>query len=129
MTMAVVRIRLCEADRRRWGGDEELPEELLLDTEALRDVEAGELIEWERETDLPLAMFVPSFEAGSLAPAQFRLVAIWLALRMAGHAVAWAGFAPRVFRAEFTHEVSAGPPAGPSELSSEGEAQPSSSPA
>lgn len=120
--MAVVRIRLCDADRERYDvGD------LELDVEALKDLTGEELEVLEREMSMPIAPFVEVFEAGPLSPAWVRRVAAWLAVRLAGGEQSWDEFTPKVLRGEFDRETIPGPPAGPSEGSSEDEAPEDSS--
>lgn len=117
--MTVIRVRLCDADRKQYGGDEELPEELTLDVDELLDLPAGELEAIDRELQMPIALFVDAMQARSFGMAQLRRVTAWLAVRREGRTVTYDDFQPKVLRATFTREA-ANPPAGPSEASSEG---------
>lgn len=117
--MTIIRVRLDGEDRKRYGGDEPLAEWLVLDTEQLKDMQAGELSDLEREMDVVLASVLPAIEPQLASPAIIRRVAAYLAVRQAGHTLAWDDFQPRLLRAEFVQEDDANPPAGPSEVSSE----------
>lgn len=117
----MLRIRLCEADRERFAA----PEELVLDVEAIKDLDAAELTEMDQALTMPVALFLPYFEGPLSDAAQVRRVAVWLALRLAGCDVAWDACTPKLLRAEFTQE--ARPPVGASEGSSEDEPVSSSS--
>ena len=117
--MTAILVRLDVEDRKRYGGDEPLPERLVCDTEWLKDLPAGELDELERETDLVFASLVPVIEGQVPRASVIRRAVAWLAVRQAGHHPTWAEFQPRLLRAEFTQEDDANPPAGPSGVSSE----------
>ncbi|MEW2442784.1 hypothetical protein [Micromonospora marina] len=120
--MTIIRVRLDGEDRKRYGGpDAPLPEELVLDTEWLKDLAAGELDAIERETDLSLAGLLTVIEPRLSTLSAFRRAVAWLAARNSGHPLPYDGFQPRLLRAQFVQEevAEAGPPAGPSERSSE----------
>lgn len=117
--MTTILVRLDVEDRKRYGGDEPLPERLVFDVEWLKDLPAGELDEIERETDLILASLVPVVESQIPRPSVLRRAVAFLAVRQAGHHPTWVDFQPRLLRAEFAQEDDANPPAGPSEVSSE----------
>lgn len=119
MSMTIIRVRLDGEDRKRYGGDEPLPEQLVLDVEALKDLTAGELDEIEREMDLALAGLLKVIEPQLSSVSRFRRAVAYLALRQSGHKVSFDDFDPRLLRAEFVQEDDANPPAGPSEGSSE----------
>ena len=118
--MTIIRVALAEADRHRYGGDDgPLPAELVLDTEALKDLEAGELDEIERQTDMAFASLMPLLEP-RLGKASFvRRAVAYLAVRQAGQRPVWDDFQPKLLRATFVQEDAGDPPAGPSEASSE----------
>lgn len=112
----LINIRLCDADRERYG----VVDELVLDMEALKDLEYDEYQALEAATLLPVAAFLPSLESGSLETAIVKRVAVFLALRLAGTDVSWDTCKPRPGRVLLEREDDpAGPPAGPSESSSE----------
>jgi hypothetical protein len=117
--MTVIRVRLCEQDRKTYGVDGDLlPDELTLDVDELLDLPAGELEALDRDLNMPIAAFIDGLRAWSLNMAQIRRVAAWLALRQHGRSVPYEEFQPRVLRGEFTRETDH-PPAGTSEDSSE----------
>lgn len=117
--MTIIRVRLCEYDRNRYGDEEPLPEELTVDVDELLDLPAGELEALDRDLNMPIAAFVDGLRTWSLNLAQLRRVAAWLALRQHGTTVAYEEFQPRLMRAEMVREAGR-PPAGTSEGSSEG---------
>jgi hypothetical protein len=121
MTLPQLRIRLCPADLDLFG----CAEELTLDFEALKDLTADELEELDSEVEFAVAALIPLAEAGSEV-ARVRRCAVWLALRQAGTPIAYDKCKPLLLRAEFEMETQPGPPDGPSETSSEGEAPASS---
>lgn len=115
--MARIRIQLCPGDQAELGVDGDL----VLDLEALKDLRASELQELDRALGGPAALFLPVLEHPKLPDiAHARRVAVFLALRQAGHDVEYAKCDPRLARAVFTREVDAPvPPAdGPSEAGS-----------
>ncbi len=119
--MTTIRVRLDDEDRKRYGDGDPLPEQLVFDTEKLKDLPFAELYELEREMDLAIASVTPLFEAPLSKQAIVRQVVAYLAVRQAGQKVTFEDFQPRLLRAEFVHEeAEAGPPAGPSGGSSEG---------
>jgi hypothetical protein len=121
MTMQI-RIHLGGADQQRFG-----VHGLALDLEALKDLEYEAYQAIEIDMKMPIALFLPVLEAGSLELAQVKRVAVFLALRQADNAIAWDDCTPRPGRTELEREADpAGPPAGPSEHSSE-DAVPASS--
>lgn len=118
--MTIIRVRLDGEDRKRYGGTEPLPEELVLDTDALKDMTADELDRLEQEIDIALAGLMPHLEPKLGKLSFMRRAAAFLAVRQAGSEVSWGDFQPRLLRAEFVQEeAAAGPPAGPSGGSSE----------
>ncbi len=121
MTLPQLRIRLSQADRDAFG----CGEELTLDFEALKDLSADELEEMDSELEYAVAALIPPAEAGSEV-ARVRRCAVWLALRQAGTPVDYDKCKPQLLRAVFEMETQPGPPDGPSETSSEGEAPASS---
>ena len=130
--MTIIRVRLCELDRKEHGVDGELlPEELTVDLEALKDLPAGDLEAIDLAIGVPLVAFLRPLETGQLSSAQVRWVAAWLAVREAtGRTEAMKDFQPRLLRATFAREVDEQlPPAtGASETSSEATEPASSSP-
>lgn len=121
--MTAVRIQLGDADRKRYDVDGDL----VLDLEALKDLTASELEKLDQELKVPVAVFVSAIEDKQFKAAQVARVTVWLALRQAGQALAYADCDPRPGRATFTPEVQARPPAdGPSPTSSQDEPPPSS---
>lgn len=118
--MTIIRVRLDDEDRKRYGGDgEPLPDELVLDTEKLKDLTAGELDALEREMDSALVGLLTVIEPRLSQLSMFRRAAAYLAVRQAGHQVTYDDFQPRLLRATFVQEEEQRPPAGPSESSSE----------
>lgn len=117
--MAVIEIRLCEADREEYGG----PEVLTVDAEALKDLRAAEHQAIDEAIGMALSMFIPLLESGPLSIAHVGRIAAWLGLRNAGVTVEWGKFDPRLMRAtverlgDDTRPPDAG--TGPSEDSSE----------
>lgn len=127
--MTIIRVRLCDRDRAVYGRDgEDLPAELVLDLEALKDLTAIELERVDLAMRAPVAAFMGPLESGSLAVAQVRWAAAWLALRLNGYDVPIGDFQPMLLRGAFTREVVDGPPDGTSESSSEDTVSASSSP-
>lgn len=118
--MTIIQVRLDDEDRKRYGGDEPLPEQLALDTEWLKDLPVGDLDEIERETNLFLVSLLGLLEQDGLPRSMsVRRGIAYLAVRQAGRRPGWDDFQPRLLRAEFAQEGEAVPPAGPSESSSE----------
>ncbi|MFG3702380.1 hypothetical protein ACGF5C_31535 [Micromonospora sp. NPDC047620] len=118
--MTIIRVCLDDTDRKQYGGDDgPLPAELVLDTEALKDMGAGDLDAVEREMDLAVAGLLTVIEPRLSGLSFARRAVAYLAVRMAGHAVSFAEFQPKLLRATFTQEDAGRPPAGPSEVSSE----------
>lgn len=120
MTLSLLKIRLCETDRAAYGCAE-----LVLDLEALKDLPADELEEIDAQLQQAAAALIPLLETNSLV-ARARRLAVWLALRQAGLSLDWEKCTPKILRTTFEVETQPGPPAGPSETSSE-DAQPASS--
>lgn len=117
--MTIIRVQLDDEDRKRYGSDEPLPEDLAFDTEWLKDLPAGQLDTIERETGLYLAALLPLVEGNRIEPiSAIRRAVAYLAVRQAGHHPQWENFQPRLLRATFTQEDDANPPDGPSESSS-----------
>lgn len=114
MTLSLLRIRLCEADRDTYG----CGEEITLDFEALKDLTADELEEIDQELEYAVAVLLPLIEQGSELT-RMRRCAVWLALRQAGSPVDYAKCNPQILRTRFEMETQPGPPDGPSEPSSE----------
>jgi hypothetical protein len=124
MTLPQLRIRLSPDDAAAYGCDPNL----VLDLEALKDLDAVELGEIDEALQFPLATVLPLIEnrPNISALATPRRFAVWLALRQAGHDVDYEKCTPKLLRTAFEREDEPGPPAGPSEASSEGEAPASS---
>ncbi|MFG1776612.1 hypothetical protein ACGFIG_09305 [Micromonospora sp. NPDC049048] len=117
--MTIIRVRLDDEDRKQYGAEEPLPEELVLDLEALKDMPAGDLDALERDMDLALIGLLGYLEP-RLSPLMFaRRAAVFLAARAAGCSTRYGEFQPRLLRATFVQEDAARPPAGPSGDSSE----------
>lgn len=113
--MTSLTINLCAEDRIRFDVDGAL----VLDLEALKDTEADRLEELDKGLGMAVAAFLPHLESGSMGLAQAGRVAVWLALQQVGKDVVFGACTPRLLRATFERAVDAGPPAGPSESSSE----------
>lgn len=118
--MTIIRVRLCETDRKEYGVDGELlPEQLSVSVDELLDLPAGEVEQLDRDLGMPIALFVDAMQSWSLGVAQLRRVMAWLAVRQSGRTVAYGDFQPKILRARFTREAADNPPAGPSGVSSE----------
>lgn len=113
--MALIKIRLCNADREEYGG----PEELTVSVEALKDLRAAEHQAIDEAMGMALSMFIPLMEDGPLSIAHVGRIAAWLGLRNAGTEVTWDKFNPRLLRATIErHGDDTRPPAsGPSDAS------------
>jgi hypothetical protein len=117
--MTIIRVRLCETDRKEYGVDGELlPEELTLDVEALKDLRAKELVALDLAIGTPVKLFLQPMQTWSLDAAQLCLTVAFLAVHLAGSPVQFADFDPRLGRAEFVREAIDGPPDGTSASSS-----------
>ncbi|OKI47309.1 hypothetical protein [Micromonospora sp. CB01531] len=118
--MTIIRVRLCEADRKEYGIDgEPLPEEMTLDVEGLVDLRARELVALDRALGMPVKLFFEPLLTWSLNVAEVAQVAAFLAAHQAGSPVKFDDFDPRLGRAELVREASDAPLAGASERSSE----------
>lgn len=122
-----VEIRLCDADRAKFGG----PEWLLLDWSVYDDWDIDRLDQLEQ------AMGGMSINQAKLAMAQMRARGIkagaWLAGRLSGDAklsaVAWDAFKILPLQVETRRPGEVSPPVGGSPESKPGESQPTSAPA
>lgn len=84
-------IRLCDADRERYGG----PEWLNLEPDGLLDVPASQLAEWEREIGLSVMQIINDDRLSAHAVRG----ATWIALRMAKVDLPYADFDPLTLKA------------------------------
>lgn len=122
--MTMIKVRLCDGDRAEYGA----PEELTVDVEALKDLRASENSAIDQEIGMALSLFIPLMEEGVTQVAHAGRVTAWLGLRNAGMDVKWNDFDPRLNRAVFTVERDDPKTAGgPSEPSSEGDSEPTTS--
>lgn len=118
--MTIIRVRLCEADRKEYGiSGEPLPEEMTLDVEGLKDLRAKELVALDRALGLPVKLFIGPMQSMALDVAELAYVVAFLVVHQAGSLVPAAEFDPRLNRAEFAREAMGNPPDGTSEPSSE----------
>jgi hypothetical protein len=85
----VLQLRMCDADRERYGG----PEWLDYDAAVLDDTPCDELEDIEAQTGVVLFRAVQEPEAA----AALRLW-LWLALARAGVDIAWPDFTPRTMK-------------------------------
>lgn len=122
--MAVLEIRLADADRQRWP----CPEWVRYDHEQVLDTPADVLDRWEQAIGCSLDRIMQ--EVGE-ETARARRVVAWLALHQASVDVPWAKFTPRTLRMQFrVVDGDAGPPESSSSPGSgpSGEDKPTSQP-
>jgi hypothetical protein len=94
--MTTLHIRLCDGDRERYGG----PEWVAYDEDALNDLTADVLEQWEAEL-LPhgITLLESTSAWGYNLTMKAARVLFWVALRQAGVVVPYAGFVPKVMAA------------------------------
>lgn len=76
--MAIIELRMCDEDRKKYGGPEWTP----LDFDRVMDTPAGMLRRWELETGYPIERAID--EAGSGAPAIATQILLWLSRKQTG---------------------------------------------